>query len=91
MCMGNDQFIICISLTRVGFQGAGVLGRGAGTLKQRSVAHDGPFGKAGTSLWLCGEHEELLDRWNASPVKTKDLVSRAIEISHAHCAKAGLI
>ena len=35
-----------------------------GPLEKCSVVVDGPFGAAGTVMWLCAEHKKLVQQWN---------------------------
>ena len=45
-----------------------------------SVAIDGPFGKAGSVMWVCPAHKRLIQDWNDEEVTKKNAVKKAADI-----------
>ena len=41
---------------------------------------DGPFGKAGTVMWVCPSHKALVQQWNDGEVDKEQAILKAKEI-----------
>ena len=48
-----------------------------GQLEKATVASSGPFGAAGTVMWVCAEHAALVKDWNEEEVGKKGATKRA--------------
>ena len=56
-----------------------------GPLEQLSVHLDGPFGEAGTVLWLCPDHKRVVSAWNtrqATGDEARLLAVRHVNVHH---------
>ena len=51
-----------------------------GPLEKVAVAVSGPFGAAGTELWVCAEHAALVRDWNEEEVGKKGAIKRAAKL-----------
>ena len=51
-----------------------------GLLEKVAVALSGPFGAAGTELWVCAEHAALVWDWNEEEVGKKGAIKRAAKL-----------
>ena len=48
-------------------------------LHRCSVHSDGPYGHAGTVLWLCPAHTRLVAKWNDAELSPRDAIKAAVE------------
>lgn len=51
-------------------------GLALGPLSQVSVTRDGPIGEAGTVLWVCKDHKQVLEAWNRNLMNEMLLTQR---------------
>ena len=55
-----------------------------GPLEQFSVHLNGPFGEAGTVLWLCPDHKRVVSAWNTRQLTVDEAREAAAQAPVVH-------
>ena len=56
-----------------------------GSLNQCVFQQDGPFGQQGRVLWLCDDHQYIVERWEEGKLSDMLAVQRGIDVTRRWC------